>query len=438
MAGADSWDTHFASKVHDLVRRVVYLDRRIETLTSPRRFEIYAAQASMTDREVDLMREADFEIMKKCDDYRLEQREGLSAKMKYDRSLLRPDIKESAPNSRQGADSSVVHLLSPSVRGRLWAFRNGLVRRRIALDIAEKRQGEWSQRAMMRSLHEERNRQRSMQMLQARQAKLDPLDDHGVVYAGMRKLEPLSSQPQSSARTPRSRARLERPRVGRHSLQPVTHKRRQTTGKKAAVIPFTEHDIRFLYDVFRTDVVGTSTGPVTWSSVVDGVKSSKDNGQLLSSVVRAMESRGITESAPVTFADFVSHVWPHATRADKVQVTKWVAGWQVEECRNEAAPLLPPLPEHTLLEIAETFGALDSDRSGRIDVEEMFQGMTLASSLPNQSETEQMLRLFDKDKDGELDFVEFVQMLMPFGFDPPGKSVLRQRLEPAWHWLIPP
>lgn len=58
-------------------------------------------------------------------------------------------------------------------------------------------------------------------------------------------------------------------------------------------------------------------------------------------------------------------------------------------------------------EVAAIFSAVDQDRSGAIDVEELQLALSKGGFVMSLTTVAQLIRLFDRNNDGKIDFSEF-------------------------------
>ncbi|KAM3182640.1 hypothetical protein ACTXT7_011897 [Hymenolepis weldensis] len=77
----------------------------------------------------------------------------------------------------------------------------------------------------------------------------------------------------------------------------------------------------------------------------------------------------------------------------------------------ERALGLKPIPPTTTQQWHEAFDEMDTDKSGKLTVDEMYEGLKNAGCAMKKSEVENIIKSVDKDGDKSLTFQEFITLM---------------------------
>merc|ERR1712087_608570 len=76
-------------------------------------------------------------------------------------------------------------------------------------------------------------------------------------------------------------------------------------------------------------------------------------------------------------------------------------------------PIVGGLPGVTFTHVKEAFDQIDFDGNGFIGVNELRYLLTAMGERPKDEELDEMLRLFDDDGNGQIDYDEFQALFLP-------------------------
>jgi len=109
--------------------------------------------------------------------------------------------------------------------------------------------------------------------------------------------------------------------------------------------------------------------------------------------------------------DVMHLIWPCASISNVRTMKSWCNTVQHVATDQQLVPAPPVLPGVDFDGLSSVFRQFDADGSGKVSVRELMK-----NELIYEEQANQLVRNFDRDKDGELNMLEFCELMCPAGF----------------------